>query len=117
MATKEWKENNHEHILEYRRNWYKQNKKAEVNRVLLRKEELRIWFRNYKSNLSCAVCNESHPACIDFHHKQPSKKDKEVSKLVSSGASKKRILNEISKCQVLCANCHRKLHYDKITPL
>jgi hypothetical protein len=63
-------------------------------------------------NLKCEVCGESHPPCIDFHHRG-SDKIACVSKMVSDGTSWQKILDEISKCDVLCSNCHRKVHWDE----
>ena len=55
-------------------------------------------------------CLEDHPACLDFHHKDRS--DKEF-RIAGSYNTRRRdlLLEEARKCQVLCANCHRKLHY------
>jgi len=64
-----------------------------------------------KSELKCEICGESHPACLDFHHKDSSQKLYELSRLCSRGVSIQSIKNEIEKCSVLCANCHRKLHW------
>lgn len=58
----------------------------------------------------CLICGEKEICCLDFHHLH----DKEF--VIASGrdVSKKRLLDELSKCIVLCANCHRKLHAGKI---
>jgi len=34
-----------------------------------------------------------------------------VGEMVTYGYSRNRIQDEIEKCSVLCANCHRKEHY------
>ena len=68
------------------------------------------WFRELKSTLKCSMCSEDHPATLDFHHKDANSKDKDVSFLAARSYSKQRVLEEISKCIILCANCHRKLH-------
>jgi len=34
--------------------------------------------------------------------------------LATDGYSKERVLEEIEKCELLCANCHRKVTYDVI---
>lgn len=73
--------------------------------------EKKKWFLDYKKTLKCK-CGESHPACIEFHHRNPKKKDDCVSNMALRGYSKKRILKEIAKCDVMCANCHAKLHYE-----
>ena len=71
------------------------------------------WYYDYKKTLKCEKCGfDKHPAALDFHHLDPSKKDFKVSKhkITCSEEKKKIILNEISKCIVLCANCHRIEH-------
>lgn len=94
---------------EYQRVWYEQNK----DRVLAANQRYRKkkqkWFHDLKSQLACLKCGENHPACLDFHHRDPSSKDGDI-----GGAwrlwTRERILSEIAKCDVLCANCHRKEH-------
>ncbi|MBS3083547.1 hypothetical protein J4423_01970 [Candidatus Pacearchaeota archaeon] len=96
---------------EYRREWYKNNQRSEINHVKKRKFEIKLWYVNQKKNLSCINCKESHPAVIDFHHKMGFKKENEISFMVANGYSIPIIEKEIEKCIVLCANCHRKEHY------
>ena len=101
-----------ESIRKSRREWYYRNKshaKAEVQR---RKIELVVWFAEYKSTLSCTSCGFSHPAVLDFHHIDPASKEYDISRMVTDGYSKDKILEEIDKCGVLCSNCHRILHYE-----
>jgi hypothetical protein len=57
----------------------------------------------------CRQCGEADPACLDFHHRDPSHKIFSVAFLVAQGYSLERIMAEIEKCDLLCANCHRKL--------
>ena len=49
---------------------------------------------------------------IDFHHIKRSKDNRPVNKLVSNH-NFKDAYEEIKKCMVLCANCHRKLHHQE----
>ena len=44
--------------------------------------------------------------CLDFHHLRD--KINNVSNLVGQAFGKKRLLEEMQKCKILCANCHRK---------
>ena len=60
----------------------------------------------------CSNCSETDWRCLDFHHVNPQDKDDSVTQLVVNGNSKKRILKEIEKCIVLCANCHRKITWE-----
>lgn len=69
-------------------------------------------FKEYKKTLKCQRCGENHIACLDFHHKNPAEKDFQIGVGYCSN-SIKRIKEEIAKCDVLCANCHKKLHYNE----
>ncbi len=111
MATEAWKKANAEKVREYRRDWYARNQAAAKAAVRRRKQEIRKWFDEYKSRLRCGRCLEAHPACLEFHHREPKKKEMVVSKALDWGWSVERILKEISKCEVLCSNCHRKEHW------
>jgi hypothetical protein len=110
MAWTKKTEAQKEHVREYRRKWYAQNAESEREHVARRKLELLEWYKELKRSLKCKLCPESHPACLDFHHRDPEHKVMPVSKAVRKGWSKERLLKEISKCDCLCSNCHRKLH-------
>ena len=84
---------------------YKQNSDTPSQQ---RKREITRWFYKYKTTLVCEQCDESESCCIDFHHKRD--KEMVVGECAGHGWSKKRILNEIEKCEILCANCHREKH-------
>jgi hypothetical protein len=90
----------------YRRRKCKSCKRETQNK---RKSKQREWLREYKKKLSCVRCGFNDWRCLDFHHKGD--KDNEVSNMI--GLSKKRILDEISKCEVVCANCHRIIHFEE----
>lgn len=70
------------------------------------------WFSKLKTTLECSKCGENHPACLEFHHKDPSQKLFTISSMVRK-LPKEVILKEIEKCEVLCANCHRKTHHNE----
>lgn len=93
-----------------RREWYHRNKEKAKARVIERKRELQEWLREYKSRLVCS-CGEDHIACLEFHHPDPAEKEIAVSQAITDGWSRERVLQEIKKCIVLCANCHRKIHH------
>lgn len=60
---------------------------------------------------ACMLCGETHPACLDFHHRDPSAKEGTIARLVAKNVKLDRVKAEIEKCDVVCANCHRKLHW------
>ena len=69
-----------------------------------------------KSNLGCAICPETNPCCLDFHHIDAKVKSDNVGTLAKQG-SRIRAFAEIKKCIVLCANHHRQLHAGYIVAL
>ena len=100
-----------EYRLKYRRKWYAKNRESEIAHVVRRKREIKEWLASYKGNLSCKKCGENHPATLEFHHKKGSEKGGAISYLADRGCSIKKILEEMKKCEVLCSNCHQKLHH------
>jgi hypothetical protein len=69
-------------------------------------------WRSFKATLACINCGQNHPATFDFHHVDSSTKEESVNKLLKNRAFK-RAMEEIKKCVVLCANCHRIHHHDE----
>lgn len=108
-----WKDKKEEYQKEYHAEWYKKNREQVKVRSAQRRQELKEWWREYKSTLKCKKCGECHPATLDFHHVDMEDKEDGLSKILQQGLSKKRVMEEIKKYEVLCANCHRKLHYHK----
>lgn len=66
---------------------------------------------NDAKSCGCIICGEHELCCLDFHHIC----DKEFEISAGTEVSLTRLIVEIDKCVVLCANCHRKLHAGKIT--
>jgi hypothetical protein len=97
----------------YKREWYQKNKEKSITSVKKRKNETSSWLSDLKSSLKCSICSEDHPACLHFHHRDPNEKDIQIAQAANMGWSKEKILAEIAKCDVLCANCHAKLHYEQ----
>jgi len=78
-----------------------------------RVEIKRAWLAGYKAGKRCA-CGESHPACLDFHHRPGERKILRISRLVYQGTLS-ALIREVEKCNLTCANCHRKHHYENQT--
>lgn len=49
-------------------------------------------------------------AVLEFHHKNPEDKVMQLSLERLGHVSEDKVLNEILKCDLLCANCHREFH-------
>ena len=84
-------------------------------RVRVKIGELKSVVARIRQLNPCSSCGEPCAACLEFHHLDPASKDVCVSSAVRRGWSVERLLVEIRKCVVLCANCHRKLHAGLVT--
>lgn len=73
--------------------------------------KIRSTLLDYLSGRSCIDCDEKDPIVLDFDHKNPDDKFKSISKMLSGHYSWKSILKEIQKCEIRCANCHRRKTY------
>ncbi len=76
------------------------------SRNKIRKENARKVFE-YLAEHPCINCGESDPIVLEFDHRDRVEKVGNVANLVNDG-SWKRVMLEIQKCDVLCANCHRR---------
>lgn len=65
-----------------------------------------VW--SYLESHPCVQCDESDPEVLEFDHLEEGSKFKNVSVLSCSAYSLRTLVAEINKCQVLCANCHRR---------
>ena len=92
--------------------YYNRNKEKYRDRITRNNRawlfRVRPRIKECKQGKSCLICGEREPVCLDFHHL----KDKEfnIADMVSKKLSWVKIVKEMEKCVVICANCHRKLH-------
>lgn len=75
----------------------------------------RAWVTRYKRDSDgCSRCDEDDPSCLDFHH--PGEKDAGVGRMVSNRRPISEIRTEVERCEILCANCHRREHQEPPAP-
>jgi hypothetical protein len=68
---------------------------------------VRALVTEYLTQHPCVDCGEASRAVLEFDHRDPSQKRLPVSRLAEI-AGWRTVLQEIEKCDVRCANCHRK---------
>jgi len=90
--------------------YYKDNKEQEVKVRKNYQENQKQKYIEYKKTLKCINCNETRWYVLDFHHKN-NDKEFDVSSMAVGRCSWEKVLSEIKKCDVLCANCHREKHF------
>lgn len=72
--------------------------------------ENREYIKQVKENGECEDCEEERPPCLQFHHRNPEEKEHIVSEMVTGDYTLKKVKEEISKCELICANCHKIKH-------
>ena len=91
---------------ELTRSHYRRRKRAYLDRNLRAYNERRLMVIAAKSR-PCADCGVQYPYYVmDFDHREGVKK--EFSLHEAQRVTKRAILREIEKCDVVCANCHRE---------
>ena len=66
---------------------------------------------NIKAKEKCKKCGDGRSYVLDYHHVNPDEKENTIARITSSIYPIEKVLKEIKKCIVLCANCHREFHY------
>lgn len=75
------------------------------------RERTRQKLTEYLLDHPCEICGEDDPIVLEFDHIDRDKKDRPISRIISGHSSWPKVLTEIEKCRVLCANCHRRYTY------
>jgi hypothetical protein len=92
----------------YQRNWKRRH--AHNRR---RSKEFWAWYISLKDGRPCADCGGVfHHAAMQWDHLDGAQKTASVSSLGSS-KSRLRLLAEIEKCELVCANCHAVRTYER----
>jgi len=94
----------------YVRAHYQRNRSKYIQKARTRnKEQVKINYEYivaYLRDHACADCGESDIIVLEFDHQRDKLAD--VSVLARDGYSLDKIKREIDKCEVVCANCHRR---------
>lgn len=69
-------------------------------------EERRKFLAAHLRANPCVDCQEADPVVLEFDH-QGDKTDS-LSRMVRNNVSLERLQQEIDKCEVRCANCHKR---------
>ena len=107
-----------EQVRKYRRDnplkakeYYSNNKSKNIESVLNRRDrnkEEAILSKGGKCEICGFEYNGKNAACFDFHHINPD--EKKYNPSTALRLSKENRNKELSKCLLVCANCHRLIH-------
>ncbi len=73
----------------------------------IHRQDTRARLKQYLTEHPCVDCGESDLAVLDFDHVK-GKKEFSIAQAQRLGVSAARLAREIAKCEVRCANCHRR---------
>jgi hypothetical protein len=86
--------------------WYNSNKELTLSRTKAFREKSKQVVRDIKESSPCTDCKMLYPYYImQFDHIDSTIKEDGVSNLLRN-SSLSKALHEISKCELVCANCH-----------
>lgn len=90
---------------EYDAKYFQDNKHRRTTTPAERNAAFRAWYRALKSD-PCADCGQQFPPeAMQWDHRPSEMKVAEVGWLASRHCRRK-VLEEIAKCDLVCANCH-----------
>jgi hypothetical protein len=78
-----------------------------------RSRALKLECVAYKGG-KCQKCGyNKYAGALDFHHRNPKEKDFVICKRLRNNTLNNVLKRELDKCDLLCANCHREVHFDE----
>ena len=94
---------------EYHRRYYQDHSAKYKEKAKNWNRSQRRWARDYIQRVKrlnkCIDCGESNPLVLEFDHVK--EKSHNISDMVNGSYSIAAIKEEIRKCEIRCANCHR----------
>jgi hypothetical protein len=101
------KHGNYEHVLE--KNGYFRCKRCRNDAVIQRRKDVKRQLVDMLGG-KCQRCG--YNKCIealDFHHRNPEEKSFSISQQAQSTFAIAKFIEEVKKCELVCANCHREI--------
>lgn len=96
---------------------YKENsdkiKARSKKRNISQRNKNKSFVDRVKRRYYCLDCGETNPLVLDFDHVKGRKRGN-VSDMVRWSYSLETIKKEIRKCEIRCANCHRKKTHERM---
>jgi hypothetical protein len=90
---------------EYAAEYYVRNRAQRVEYNRRQRREAAEWYLALKQGRPCTDCGGVfHPSAMQWDHPPDVEKVAHVAELYRG--SRARVLDEIAKCELVCANCH-----------
>lgn len=96
----------------YIRMHYKRNRQYYLDKAKKRNSEIKKrahrYISQYLKSHPCVDCGETDILVLEFDHKNRNKKKEAISRIIRGKLPFQKLVEEVSKCEVRCANCHRR---------
>jgi hypothetical protein len=94
---------------EYDAAWYRANKAKRQAKVRADRQAHVRWMDSLKEGKRCADCGRIYPPYVmEWDHLPGFEKTLVLADTRRAAHARKRILAELEKCELVCANCHRE---------
>jgi hypothetical protein len=90
----------------YARAYYRRNRGLYKDHAAKTEARNQEYLRAYLRKHPCVDCGQDDIRVLDFDHVR-GKKLKAVTRMARSGVGLRKLQEEIDKCEIRCANCHR----------
>ena len=102
---------------EQNRRYYEKNKEAQFARNRATRKRNVDFVAEIKERTPCTDCGVQYPSYVmEFDHVRGTK-ELDVSVMCSNLYSIEKIQEEIAKCELVCANCHRERTFSRKQPV
>lgn len=91
----------------YRKEHYRNHPQPYKDRALANKRKVKKAYRVWLATQKCVDCGESDPVVLDADHVR-GRKASGIAKMLTSGRTWEAVQKELEKCEIRCANCHRR---------
>jgi hypothetical protein len=93
----------------YDAGWYQANRAKRQAKVREDRLEQAVWLDSLKEGKPCTDCGRTYPPYVmEWDHLPGFVKTLVLADVRRAAHSRKRILEELEKCELVCANCHRE---------
>lgn len=103
-------------ISQYNKEYYNKNKDYFYSKANISRIRNQNFIFEIKKQAKCKICQFNKTECLEFHHKNIKEKTHNISEMVLHGFALDKIKKEIEKCDIICRNCHKDIHYKNIKP-
>lgn len=107
---------NKEDSRRYHKQWYAKNRSSRIRTIYADRKRRQVIARKYVYDFlrknPCMECGETDILVLDFDHVR-GKKVANISDMLASGRTLLVIIEEMEKCEVVCANDHRRRTYSR----